>query len=53
MADRITPPPATGWPSSRLLQDDCKGLSRWLSNTPGARRLAREAAEQIAKERLS
>ena len=40
----------TGWPPG-LLQDDCKGLSKWLSNKPDAKRRVREAqnmAEQPA-----
>jgi hypothetical protein len=36
--------PKTGWPPPELMQDDCKGLSQWLSNTPFARLHAREAA---------
>ena len=32
----------TGWPPG-LLQDDCKGLSKWLSKHPDARRRVREA----------
>jgi|APGre2960657373_1045057.scaffolds.fasta_scaffold51917_5 hypothetical protein len=36
----------TGWPPG-LLQDDCKGLSKWLANQPDAKRRVREAlAEQ-------
>ena len=35
----------TGWPPG-LLQDDCKGLSKWLSNQPDARRRVREALAQ-------
>lgn len=31
----------TGWPPG-LLQDDCRKLSNWLANTPGARRIVRE-----------
>lgn len=39
----------TGWPPG-LLQDDCKGLSKWLSKQPDARRRVREAlAEQPAQ----
>ena len=32
----------TGWPPG-LLQDDCKGLSKWLANQPDAKRRVREA----------
>lgn len=39
----------TGWPPG-LLQDDCKGLSKWLSNRPDAKRRVREAlAEQTTQ----
>ena len=39
----------TGWPPG-LLQDDSKGLSKWLSNRPDAKRRVREAlAEQPAQ----
>ena len=39
----------TGWPPG-LLQDDCKGLSKWLANKPDAKRRVREAlAEQPAR----
>jgi hypothetical protein len=31
----------TGWPPG-LLQDDSKGLSHWLANRPGARRIVRD-----------
>lgn len=34
-------PPHTGW-APGLLQDDCKHLSKWLANRPGARRALRE-----------
>lgn len=34
----------TGWPEG-MLQDDDRNLSRWLANTPDARRHAREAAQ--------
>jgi hypothetical protein len=40
----------TGWPASRLMQDDDKRLSRALSNTPHARRLAEEAAAAIVHD---
>jgi hypothetical protein len=42
----------TGWPPG-MLQDDHPGLSRWLSNTPEARRLVRERCADIiaAKEK--
>lgn len=32
----------TGWPPG-LLQDDSKGLSKWFSNKPDAKRRVREA----------
>jgi hypothetical protein len=36
----------TGWPAEgRMAQDDSRELSKWLSNTPGARRLVDEAAK--------
>lgn len=36
----------TGWPADgRMAQDDSRELSKWLSNTPGARRLVDEAAK--------
>ena len=37
----------TGWPPSKLMQDDCKKLSRWLSNTPHARLNVKEACKKI------
>lgn len=33
-----------------LLQDDCRALSKWLANKPGARRLALEAAADIKQK---
>lgn len=39
---KTPPPPHTGWPSG-LLQDDCRALSRWLANRPGARRALAES----------
>ena len=38
----------TGWPPG-LLQDDCKGLSKWLSNKPDAKRRVREALDKMAE----
>lgn len=38
----------TGWPEG-MLQDDSRELSRWLSNKPGAKRLADEAAQEIGE----
>lgn len=35
----------TGWPPG-LLQDDCKGLSKWLASRPDARRRVREALDE-------
>lgn len=32
----------TGWPPG-LLQDDCRGLSKWLASRPDARQRLREA----------
>ena len=40
----------TGWPPG-LLQDDCKGLSKWLSNQPDAKRRVREALAQQPAQR--
>jgi hypothetical protein len=43
----------TGWPPG-LLQDDCRGLSKWLASRPDARRRVREAVaalEQPEQER--
>lgn len=49
---RYEPSPHTGW-SPGMLQDDCRKLSRWLSNRIDSRRHAREAAEAIIQmERL-
>jgi hypothetical protein len=39
----------TGWPPG-LLQDDCKGLSKWLSNQPDAKRRVREALAELEQE---
>ena len=36
----------TGWPPG-LLQDDCRGLSKWLASQPDARRRVREAAAAL------
>ena len=41
---RMTTP--TGWPPG-LLQDDSKGLSRWLASRPDARRIVREVCAEI------
>jgi hypothetical protein len=41
--------PRTGWPPG-LLQDDDRRLSRALSNTPHARRLAEEAAAVLVHD---
>ena len=38
--------PRTGWPEG-LLQDDSRGLSRWLSEQPDSMQRAREAAAAI------
>jgi hypothetical protein len=35
----------TGWPPA-LLQDDCRGLSKWLASRPDARQRLREALEK-------
>lgn len=43
----------TGWPASRLMQDDCRPLHRWLANTPHARAHAKEAADEIQLKRES
>jgi hypothetical protein len=45
----------TGWPPG-LLQDDCRGLSKWLASQPDARRRVREAVaalEQTEQEPLA
>lgn len=39
----------TGWPPG-LLQDDCRGLSKWLASKPDARRRLREAIDAINQE---
>ena len=36
----------TGWPPG-LLQDDCRGLSKWLASRPDARRRVREAVAAL------
>jgi len=36
----------TGWPPG-LLQDDCRGLSKWLASQPDARRRVREAVSAL------
>jgi len=36
----------TGWPPG-LLQDDCRGLSKWLASKPDARRRVREAVAAL------
>jgi hypothetical protein len=38
----------TGWPPG-LLQDDCRGLSKWLASQPDARRRVREAVAALAE----
>lgn len=38
----------TGWSPPPLAQDDHYPLFRWFANRPGARRLVREAAREIA-----
>jgi len=43
-------PATTGWPPSRLMQDDDSRLSRALAATPHARRLAEEAAAAIVHD---
>lgn len=44
--DMALGPQRTGWPPG-LLQDDCKGLSKWLASRPDARRRVREALEHL------
>jgi hypothetical protein len=39
----------TGWPPG-LLQDDCRGLSKWLASRPDARRRVREAVAALEQE---
>ena len=38
----------TGWPEG-LMQDDDRGLARWFASRADARRLAREAAQDIGE----
>lgn len=40
-------PEKTGWPPPALMQDDCRGLSRWFASRPDARRLVRLAAADL------
>ena len=42
----------TGWPPG-LLQDDDRGLSRWLANRPGARRLVRVRCDEIRNTEMT
>lgn len=44
-------PIKTGWPPPPLMQDDDRKLFRWFASRLDARRLVREAAERIEKER--
>ena len=47
---QFTPPPqTTGWPPG-MLQDDSRGLSRWLASRPDARRIVRETLEILDNE---
>jgi hypothetical protein len=48
---RLEPPPRTGWPPPELAQDDHAKLSKWFASKPGARRLAREAAQKIMEQK--
>lgn len=41
----------TGWPEG-LLQDDCRKLSKWLANTPEARRNVRQNLKEFMHKRL-
>jgi hypothetical protein len=45
-------PPKTGWPPG-MLQDDCKGLSKWFASKPDARRIVREVGAEITAARNS
>lgn len=36
----------TGWPPG-LLQDDCKGLSRWFASRPDAREVLRRGLHEM------
>lgn len=45
------PAEPTGWPPG-MLQDDSKGLSKWLSNTPNAKQDSRAAIAQPAANLL-
>lgn len=50
LREAVTEPAGkTGYPPS-LLQDDSKGLSKWLSNQPDARRRVREALHLTSTE---
>ena len=42
----------TGWPPG-LLQDDCRGLSKWLASRPDARQRLREALAEPVQEPLT
>jgi hypothetical protein len=42
----------TGWPPG-LLQDDCKGLSRWLASKPDARAHVRDVSATLERENVT
>jgi hypothetical protein len=42
----------TGWPPG-LLQDDCRGLSKWLASQPDARRRVREAVAALKEKNMT
>ena len=46
-AEVCADPVTTGWPPAALMQDDCRKLSKALSNMPGARLSAQDASDAI------
>lgn len=42
----------TGWPPG-LMQDDCRKLSKWLANQPGAQRQAWLVSEEIKEQKMT
>lgn len=43
----------TGWPAPVLLQDNDRGLFRWLANRCDSRRLVRETAIQLKMQSIT
>lgn len=43
----------TGWPAPALMQDECAGLSKALSQDPAARLHVREAVTMIPRPELA